>query len=157
MHPNAERIVAAGRELGLDVEVHTFPEGTRTAVEAAEAVGTDVARIVKSLVFLEEGDPARPVLALVGGADRLDVAKLARACDVTRVGRADADGVRAATGFPIGGVPPFGHAETLPTYVDRHLLDHDVVWAAAGTPRDVFPVAPGDLVDPVGAVPTDLV
>jgi len=141
VHANAARVVASARDEGLEIQVVEYPEGTRTAAEAAAAVGCDVARIVKSLVFAVDG---RPVVALVGGDARLDEALLAEAAGGA-VGRADADAVRTATGYPIGGVPPFGHATPLPTFVDESLLAHDTVWAAAGTPRHVFEVAPADL------------
>lgn len=141
MHANAARVVAAAEAGGLALEVREHPEGTRTAAEAAAAVGCEVARIVKSLVFTVDGEP---VVALVAGDARLDESRLAAAAGGT-VGRADADVVRSATGYPIGGVPPFGHATSLPTFVDESLLAHDTVWAAAGTPRHVFEVAPADL------------
>ena len=112
-----------------------------TAQMAAEALGIEVGRIVKSLVFTVDG---QPVVALVAGDARLDESRLAEAADGT-VGRADADLVREATGYPIGGVPPFGHATELATFVDESLLAHDTVWAAAGTPRHVFEVDPAEL------------
>jgi Cys-tRNA(Pro) deacylase len=143
MHPNVTRLTAAATGLGLAVVTRSFPEGTRTAEDAARAIGCAVGQIVKSLVFLLDG---APVVALVSGANRLDEQRLAAALGGGAVGRADADTVRAATGYPIGGVPPFGHASSLPTAVDEDLLGYDEVWAAAGTPRDVFPVAPADLV-----------
>lgn len=156
MHRNAARVLQVAADLGLDVEIRSFPAGTRTAAEAADAVGTVVGRIVKSLVFVEVGGRVRPVLALVAGDNRLDEDRLADAWGVTAVERADADQVRAATGYPIGGVPPFGHPDPLPTFVDRDLLGHDRVWAAAGTPRDVFAVRPLELVEATGATPADL-
>ena len=143
MHPNVERVTEAAQALGLTVATKEFPEGTRTAEDAARAIGCQVGQIVKSLVFLLDG---APVAALVSGANRLDEARLAAALGGAVVSRADADAVRAATGFPIGGVPPFGHPSPLPTAVDEDLLAYDEVWAAAGTPRDVFPLTPGDLV-----------
>jgi Cys-tRNA(Pro) deacylase len=143
LHPNARAVVDAAREHGLDIAVDEFPAGTRTAADAAVAVGVAEAQIVKSLVFTVDG---AIVMALVSGPNRLDEKRLALAAGGTHVGRADADAVRAATGFPIGGVPPFGHRTPLPTYVDRTLLDHGIVWAAAGTPRHVFPISPTDLV-----------
>jgi prolyl-tRNA editing enzyme YbaK/EbsC (Cys-tRNA(Pro) deacylase) len=147
MHRNVARLTAAARALGLPVATREFPEGTRTADDAARAIGCDVGQIVKSLVFLLDG---APVLALVSGANRLDEGRLARALGGTAVARADAGAVRAATGYPIGGVPPFGHATPLPVAIDEDLLGYGEVWAAAGTPRDVFPVAPGDLVRVTG-------
>lgn len=152
---SARRVRDAASALGLAVEIRAFPDGTRTADDAARAVGCDVAQIVKSLVF-RIGDEV--VLALVAGANRLDEAKLAAAAGVDRpsVARADADAVRAATSYAVGGVPPFGHPAPLRTWVDRDLLDHDVVWAAAGTPTHVFAASPAALVAATGAVPADL-
>lgn len=147
MHANAAQVVAAAEAEGLTIEVVEYPDGTRTAAEAAAAVGCEVGRIVKSLVFTVDG---RPVVALVAGDARLDESLLAAAAG-GRVGRADADIVRDATGYPIGGVPPFGHASALPTFVDESLLAHETVWAAAGTPRHVFEVAPAELVRLSGA------
>lgn len=138
-----ERFAAAVDAAGLDVEVRAFPEGTRTAGDAAAAIGCDVAQIVKSLVFVVDDEP---VVALVGGADRLDTGRLAAAAGGEGVARADADRVRDATGYAVGGVPPFGHATALRCFVDDALLDHDVVWAAAGTPNHVFACAPAELV-----------
>ena len=133
----------AASALGLDVEVRAFPQGTRTAEDAAQAVGCDVAQIVKSLVFVVDDEP---VVALVGGADRLDEAKLSQVAGGTKARRANADEVRAATGYAVGGVPPFGHAQPLRCFVDDALLTHDVVWAAAGTPMHVFAAEPHALV-----------
>ncbi len=141
MHANAARVAAAAEAEGLTIEVQEHPDGTRTAADAAAAVGCEVGRIVKSLVFTVDGEP---VIALVAGDARLDEALLAAAAGGS-VGRADAEVVRAATGYPIGGVPPFGHPAPLPTFVDESLLAHETVWAAAGTPRHVFEVAPADL------------
>jgi prolyl-tRNA editing enzyme YbaK/EbsC (Cys-tRNA(Pro) deacylase) len=142
VHANAVRVVEAARAAGLRVEVVEYPDGTRTADEAAAAVGCEVSRIVKSLVFTVD---ELPVVALVPGDARLDEALLTEASGGL-VARADAELVRSATGFPIGGVPPFGHATLLATYVDEALLAHDTVWAAAGTPRHVFEVTPTELV-----------
>lgn len=147
MHSNVARVMAAAEELGLSIETREFPDGTRTAEDAARAIGCQVGQIVKSLVFALDG---APVIALVAGSNRLDEDRLAAALGGGQVGRADADGVRAATGFPIGGVPPFGHPAPLPTAIDEDLLAHDEVWAAAGTPRDVFAVSPKDLVRATG-------
>jgi prolyl-tRNA editing enzyme YbaK/EbsC (Cys-tRNA(Pro) deacylase) len=143
-----EKVVAAALERGLDVEIRTFPQGTRTADDAAAAIGCDVAQIVKSLVFVVDDEP---VVALVGGADRLDESRLAEAAGGERVRRADADEVRLATGYAVGGVPPFGHATALRCFVDDALLAHDVVWAAAGTPTHVFSSPPLALVAAAGA------
>ncbi|MDA2973358.1 MAG: YbaK/EbsC family protein [Actinomycetota bacterium] len=152
-HPNVERVVAAGRELGLEIEPRSFPEGTRTAQEAADAIGVELGQIVKSLIFGVDGEV---VLAYVSGVNRLDEKLLAAAAGGSRCERVDADAVRKATGFPIGGVPPFGHSTQLRVFVDPDLLQYDEVWAAAGTWHDVFAIAPADLVRSSGGTVTDL-
>jgi Cys-tRNA(Pro) deacylase len=145
MHAASERFYAAALERGFEAQITAFEQPTRTAQEAAEAIGCDVAQIVKSLCFSVKG---APVMALVSGANRLDTRKLAALCDVGRkqVKRADADFVRQATGFAIGGVPPFGHASQMAVYIDEDLTGYEEVWAAAGTPYAVFPIAPQALV-----------
>ena len=143
MHPNVDRVTAAAREAGLEIGVTRFPEGTRTAEDAARAIGCSVAQIVKSLVFMADGEP---VLALVSGANRVDMDRLATATGVTEARRASGDEARAAGGFAIGGVPPFGHPRPLTVLIDRDLLDHDELWAAAGLPDAVFAISPDDLV-----------
>jgi Cys-tRNA(Pro) deacylase len=148
LHPNARRVAEAAARAGLVITVHEYPDGTRTAHDAAAAVGCDVAQIVKSLVFDAAGSM---VVALTSGANRVDTAALARAVGVDRLDRADAERVREVTGFPIGGVPPFGHRQPVPCWVDEDLLVHDQVWAAAGTPRHVFPLPPTELVRLTGA------
>ena len=135
LHPNARRVADAARELGLDIEVRTFPAGTKTAADAAAAIGVEVGQIVKSLIFEVDGEV---VVAYVSGANQLAEKKLAAAAGGRKAGRVDADVVRQATGYPIGGVPPFGHATPLRVFVDEDLLAFDVVWAAAGTWNDVF-------------------
>lgn len=132
---------------GLNMEVRTYPAGTRTAEDAARAIGCEVAQIVKSLVFTAGGEP---VVALVSGANRLDTRRL-EALAGGRVSRADADLAREATGYSIGGVPPFGHARPLPVFMDRDLVHHQLVWAAAGRPDAVFPITPARLVELSGA------
>jgi prolyl-tRNA editing enzyme YbaK/EbsC (Cys-tRNA(Pro) deacylase) len=148
-HRNVDRVAAAAAGFGIRIETASFPDGTRTAEDAARAVGCEVGQIVKSLVFLVDGEP---VMALVSGANRLAEERLADALGGGTVDRADADAVRSATGYAIGGVPPFGLASDLPVAIDEHLLGYDIVWAAAGTPRDVFPIAPADLVRVTSAV-----
>jgi prolyl-tRNA editing enzyme YbaK/EbsC (Cys-tRNA(Pro) deacylase) len=138
-----DRFRAAVVDTGIDVEVTRYPEGTKTAEDAARAIGCDVAQIVKSLVFLVEPDGGA-VLALTSGANRVDLDKLAAHVGAN-VRRANADEVRAATGFAIGGTPPFGHPQRVRTIVDPLLTTFDTVWAAAGTPDSVFPLAPPDL------------
>lgn len=155
LHSTAQRVVDAAAALGLTLEVHEFPEGTRSAEDAARAVGVEVGQIVKSLVFAVDG---RTTLALVSGVNRLHEPALAAAAGRSGapVTRLDANAVRAATGYSIGGVPPFGHPERLLTIVDRDLLAHDIVWAAAGTPRHVFPARAQDLVRLTAGVVADL-
>lgn len=152
-HRNAERVVEAGARLGVDVVPVRFPDGTKTAADAAAAIGCDLAQIVKSLIFAVDGEV---VLAYVSGANQLDEAKLAVAAGGVRCARVDADVVRSATGFPIGGVPPFGSETQLRTFVDPDLLAYDEVWASAGTWHDVFALSPADLVRASGGLVTDL-
>jgi len=138
-----DRVAAALATYGLEhLPVREFDESTATAVAAAEAIGTTVGRIVKSLVFLA-GE--QPILVLASGPNRVDVDKIAHVVGQP-VTRARADLVRQATGFAIGGVPPVGHVQPLATYVDQDLLQYDEVWAAAGTPNAVFCIHPRDLV-----------
>jgi Cys-tRNA(Pro) deacylase len=146
-------VIEAGRALGLAVVTRRFPEGTKTAQDAANAIGVAVGQIVKSLVFAVDGEI---VMAYVSGANQLDEKRLAAAAGGSKCSRVDADAVREATGFPIGGVPPFGHSTQLRVFVDPDLLQYGEVWAAAGTWNDVFPIAPDDLVRASGAVITDL-
>jgi prolyl-tRNA editing enzyme YbaK/EbsC (Cys-tRNA(Pro) deacylase) len=126
----------------------TFPQGTRTAVDAARAVGCDVAQIVKSLVFDAAGSP---ILLLVSGANRVDIPTAAAAVGVETLERADAEVARAATGYSIGATPPVGLSTDLPVLMDEDLLRHDVVWAAAGRPDSVFAADPAALARASGA------
>ena len=153
LHPNTLRVIDAAREAGLEITTRRFPEGTKTAADAAAAIGVTVGQIVKSLVF---GVDNEIVMALVSGSNQLDEKKLAAAAGGSKCSRVDADAVRAATGYPIGGVPPFGHSTQLRVFVDPDLLQYDEVWAAAGTWNDVFPIAPDDLFRASGAVVADL-
>jgi Cys-tRNA(Pro) deacylase len=137
------RVRTALAAAGVDVRIVEFAESTRTAQDAARAVGTSTGQIVKSLVFLADG---RPILVLASGANRVDTAKVARLAGAARVEKAPADATRDATGFSIGGVPPIGHRTALPVYVDEALLACDLVDAAAGTPHAVFPIEPATLV-----------
>ncbi|MEK9885066.1 MAG: YbaK/EbsC family protein [Acidimicrobiaceae bacterium] len=153
MHANVQRVVDAAAALGLEVFPRTFPDGTRTAQEAADAIGVELGQIVKSLIFGVDGEI---VLAYVSGANQLDETKLAEAAGGVMCQRVDADVVRSATGFPIGGVPPFGHATPLRIFIDPDLLQYDEVWAAAGTWHDVFGIEPHKLVEASGGAVTDL-
>jgi Cys-tRNA(Pro) deacylase len=153
IHPNVLRVMEAARERGLEITTKRFPEGTKTAADAAAAIGVSVGQIVKSLVF---GVDSEIVMALVSGSNQLDEKKLAAAAGGAKCARVDADAVRDATGYPIGGVPPFGHATQLRVFVDPDLLQYDEVWAAAGTWNDNFGAAPADIVRVAGGVVTDL-
>jgi prolyl-tRNA editing enzyme YbaK/EbsC (Cys-tRNA(Pro) deacylase) len=140
----------AASESGIAVK--EFPQGTRTAADAARAVGCEVGQIVKSLVFVAGGTP---VVALVSGANRLDEARLGAVAGEP-VAKADAETARAVTGYAIGGVPPFGHASEVPVFMDRDLLAYPIVWAAAGRPDSVFEIAPERLRELSNAAITDL-
>jgi len=144
VHPNVDRVIAAAAQRGLDIVPQRFPEGTKTAADAAAAIGVDVGQIVKSLIFAVDGEV---VLAYVSGANQLDEKKLAAAAGGLTCTRVDADTVRQATGFPIGGVPPFGHENHLRVFIDPDLLTWPEVWAAAGTWNDVFGIEPHRLVE----------
>jgi prolyl-tRNA editing enzyme YbaK/EbsC (Cys-tRNA(Pro) deacylase) len=154
LKPAAQRVQDALLALGLDAEVRHMPASTRTAEEAAQACGCQVGQIVKSLIF-RGTETGKPYLLLVSGANRVDT-KLAAAQIGEPLGRADADFVRNATGFAIGGIPPLGHAAPIATFVDQALLAFEQVWAAAGTPDAVFPIAPERLVQATGARPVSV-
>jgi len=153
LHPNVKRVVEAGAARGLAIVPRRFPEGTKTAADAAAAIGVEVGQIVKSLIFAVDGEV---VLAYVSGANKLDEKKLAAAAGGAKCARVDADAVREATGFPIGGVPPFGHTKELQVFIDPDLLQYEEVWAAAGTWTDVFGIAPQQLVEASGGLLVEL-
>ncbi|GAC1484114.1 MAG: YbaK/EbsC family protein [Candidatus Dormibacteria bacterium] len=139
-------------DAGIEPRIEEFPASTRTAREAAEAIGTSVGQIVKSLVFMA-GEAA--VLALVSGSNQLDLGRL-EALLGAPLQKADADTVRAVTGYAIGGVPPIGFPRAIPTFIDRDLLQYEMIWAAAGTPRHVFPITSNDLVRITGGIIAEL-
>jgi prolyl-tRNA editing enzyme YbaK/EbsC (Cys-tRNA(Pro) deacylase) len=141
-----EKVIQAARQLGLEVEVRTLDASTRTADQAAAAVGVDKSQIAKSLVFLADGEP---ILAVVSGTHRVDPDALALSCDCAVIEQASPDDVRAATGFAVGGVPPFGH--NLPVMFDEQLLSHDRIYAAGGDGNTLFAVDPKKLADAIGA------
>lgn len=149
LHRNAVRIQDLLRELGMTGEVRQLADSTRTAREAAEALGVPVGAICSSLVFLLDGEP---LLVLTSGAHRVDTALLGETLGGS-ITRADADAVRAATGQPIGGVAPVGHPAPLRTVVDLALREFDEVWAAAGHPHAVFPTTFDELVRVTGGTP----
>ncbi len=155
MHPSIQKVINASQELGLAIEVKEFDQTTRTAQDAADAIGCQLAQIVKSLCFSVND---QPIMALVSGANQLDEGKLAALCGVGRkkVKRASADMVKAATGFSIGGVPPFGHLTRMTVFVDEDLLQFETVWAAAGTPHTVFEIEPKALVNGCGGTAVSL-
>lgn len=138
-----QRFTAAANALGLPVEVLTMEQSTHTAADAAAAVGCEVGAIVKSLLFLADGEP---LLVLVSGPNRVDTDVLGRLLGA-RIAMADAKGVKASTGYSIGGVPPFGHRERLRTVIDADLLRYEVVWAAAGSATAVFGIEPDALIE----------
>ncbi len=144
---------AHAAERGVAIAVTRFAATTRTAQDAALQIGCSVAEIVKSLVFLVDG---AAVVVLCSGAARVDEAKLKGVLAATGVRRATADEAKAATGYAIGGVPPFAHATEVRVLVDRGLLGFGAVWAAAGLPDAVFPIAPLDLVRLSGAMEADV-
>jgi prolyl-tRNA editing enzyme YbaK/EbsC (Cys-tRNA(Pro) deacylase) len=150
--PAAARVRAALEAHGVASEVVELAESARTAAQAASACGVAVGQIVKSLVFLS-GD--EPILVLVSGANQADEHRLA-ALSGQRIRRADADAVRASTGFAIGGVPPVGHPQALRVFIDRDLLGYERLIAAAGTPHAVFPITPDELCRVTGGAVVDL-
>jgi Cys-tRNA(Pro) deacylase len=153
VHPNVTRVASAAAAFGLTIEPRRFPEGCKTAADAAAAIGVQVGQIVKSLIFAVDGEV---VLAYVSGANQLDEKKLAHAAGGAKCARVDADTVYQTTGFPIGGVPPFGHTTELRVFIDPDLLQYGEVWAAAGTWHDVFAIAPHQLVEASQGLVTDL-
>lgn len=144
LSPSARKVQQALEALGLSLQVVELPASTRTALEAAQAIGCDVGQIVKSLIFKAKRSE-RPILVIASGANRVDEKKI-EALIGEPLGKADADFVRQRTGFVIGGVPPLGHTEKLVTFIDQDLLQYAEIWAAAGTPNAVFRLTPPDLV-----------
>ena len=142
-----DKVIESARALGLEVQVKRLPESTATVAEAASAVGCPPDRVAKSVVFVADGDP---VLCIVSGAHRVDTERLADVLDVAEVRPATPDEVRAATGFSVGGVPPFGHG--LPVVLDARLLEQESVWAAGGDGHSLFEVDPRTLGTCTGAV-----
>ena len=141
---SAQKVQDALEALGVSLKVVELPGSTRTAVEAAQAIGVQVGQIVKSLVFKSKRTQ-RPILVIASGANRVKEKKIEVLIDEP-LGKADADFVREQTGFAIGGIPPVGHARPIQTFIDRDLLQYDEVWAAAGTPHAVFRLTPDELI-----------
>jgi prolyl-tRNA editing enzyme YbaK/EbsC (Cys-tRNA(Pro) deacylase) len=154
VHPSVVRVADILRDAGATGEPVQLADSTRTAAQAAAALGCDVGAIASSLLFLADG---APLLVLTSGAHRVDTAHVAQLLGVSKVTMADADTVRATTGFAIGGVAPVGHPQPLRTLVDAMLADHEVVWAAAGHPHAVFPTSYDELVRLTGGKPVQVV
>lgn len=146
-------MAAALRAAGASGEVRELADSARTADDAAAALGVAVGAIVKSLVFTADGSP---VLVLTSGDHQADTSRVAAALGAGAVKRADVDTVRAATGFPIGGVAPIGHPAPLTTLVDEHFASYELLWAAAGTPHTVFPTTYDELVRITGGTPASI-
>ncbi|WP_282607656.1 YbaK/EbsC family protein [Pelagibius sp. Alg239-R121] len=151
---SSRRVQEALGTSGADFEVRVFPEGTRTAAEAAEAIGCEVAQIAKSLIFRAK-ESNRSILVIASGANRVDEKRLAALLG-EKIGRADPDFVREKTGFAIGGVPPVAHREAPVTFIDRDILNYDSIWAAAGTPNAVFPLKSAQLAGLTGGTIVDI-
>ena len=143
LSPTAQKIQDALRALGYDYTVIEHAESTRTAQEAAERAGCELGQIVKSLIFRGKTS-GKPILVLTSGANRVDEKRIAEYAG-EHIVRAEAEFVRAATGFAIGGVPPIGHAQKMETYLDEDFLQHQTIWAAAGTPNAIFELRTEDL------------
>ena len=154
LSPSAKKVQEALLASGLTMQVVELPGSTRTALEAAQAVGCQVGQIVKSLIFKSRRS-LQPVLVLASGANRVDERKI-KALIGEPLGKADADFVRQQTGFVIGGVPPVGHLQQLQSFIDQDLLEHAELWAAAGTPHAVFRLRPQDLVNITGGQVADI-
>ncbi|MFV3074486.1 YbaK/EbsC family protein [Niveispirillum fermenti] len=158
--PSAQKIQNLLNDLGHPIHVLEFAASTRTSAEAAAAIGCEVAQIAKSIIFRTR-ETGRPVLVVAAGTNRVNEATVARllgpAMAGERLARADADFVRQKSGYAIGGVPPIGHAVPPIALFDRDLLNFTTVWAAAGTPNAVFPIAPDTLARLVGGVVGDVV
>lgn len=152
VHPNVERVQATLERLGSRARVAELQQSTRTSAEAASAVGTTVAQIAKSIVFTKDGEG---VLVIASGDNRVSEHKVSALLG-SRIRRAGADEVRRLTGYPIGGVAPVAHATRLRILIDRDLLDHSEIWAAAGTPNAVFRTTPPELVRISGGAPADV-
>lgn len=152
-HANTIRVTRAAAARGVTVVPRRFPAGTRTAADAAAAIGCPLDAIVKSIVLATD---TGPVVVLTAGGNRVDYLAVGTALTVEGVRRADADEARRATGFPIGGTAPFGHPAPVPLLLDRDLLAFDEVWAAAGTPDTVFPIPPLDLLRATGATVAEI-
>jgi Cys-tRNA(Pro) deacylase len=143
LSPTAQKVQDVLRDLGFDLTVIEHAESTRTAQEAADRVGVTLGQIVKSLIFKGKKS-GKPILVLTSGANRVDEKRIKEYAR-EKIGRADPDFVREVTGYAIGGVPPIAHTQKMETYLDEDLMQYDLIWAAAGTPKAVFELTPDDL------------
>lgn len=148
LSPSAQKVRRALDALGLTLDVVELPDSTRTALEAAQAVGCSVGQIAKSIIFRARQSD-RPVLVVTSGSNRVNEKRVAELIG-EQLGKADAEFVRGRTGFVIGGVPPVGHDAPVETLVDEDLLQYEEIWAAAGTPNAVFRLTPQTLVEMTG-------
>jgi prolyl-tRNA editing enzyme YbaK/EbsC (Cys-tRNA(Pro) deacylase) len=140
-----QRVIDAAARKGVELEVRVFDESTHTAADAAATVGAEIGQIVKSLVFVAPGDQLEPILCLVSGPNRVDLARLAAVTGAPAIRRATAREANELTGFTIGGIPPIGHDRPVRVIMDPDLGRFQIVWASAGTPTAVFPVPPATL------------
>ncbi len=154
LRPSARRFQQILAERGYQNEVIEFQDTTRTAADAAAALGCDVAQIVKSLIF-KTRKTGQPVLVLASGRNRVDTKKIQTKLG-EKLGKADADFVREHTGFVIGGVPPLGHTSRMETFLDEDFLQFDTIWAAAGTPYAIFRLTPAELQEMTGGTVADV-
>jgi len=153
MHERAAAFREQAREqYGVDVEVNEFPEGTKTAEDAAVAVGCDVAQIASSIALVAD----QLVVVVTSGANRVDTRTLSTLRGVHEARMAEPDEISETLGWSIGGVPPFCHETAVPVYLDETLTEYDTVWAAAGTPEAVFPISPERIVECADATVADI-
>jgi prolyl-tRNA editing enzyme YbaK/EbsC (Cys-tRNA(Pro) deacylase) len=145
----SRRVVDAGRALGVEVDIHVFPDGTKTSQDAADAIGCDLSAIAKSIVFTL--DDSEQVVVFASGDTRVDTDALAQSAGATAARRASLEEARTATGFAAGGTPPFGYPAPLRVFAELSLRRHDEVWSAGGTPTTVFPISLATLVESTGA------
>ncbi len=148
LSPTAQKVQDILKSQGFNYTVIEHSESTRTAQEAAQRAGCELGQIIKSLIFKGKTSN-KPILVLTSGANRVDEKRISEYAG-EHIARADADFVRAAAGFTIGGVPPLGHAQKMEAYVDEDLLQYKTVWGAAGTPNAIFELTPDDLIKMTG-------
>ena len=151
---SAQKVQNILAERGTTLKVVEFIESTRTSAEAAERVGVSIGQIAKSLVFKAKTS-GKAVLVIASGANRVDEKKIAAQLG-EKIGRADPEFAREATGFVIGGIPPLGHSQELPTFLDEDLFQYQIIWAAAGTPNAVFELTPAQLAELTGGKVADI-